>query len=298
MDIRYLTYPLNGLLMIGLGVGLGLALTRRFRLGWSLWLIGCATFLLSQLGHLPFNLALLNPALDPWLDPHAVLPWWKPPLAMLLLGLSAGVFEEVARYAMFRWWARDARSWEQGLLAGAGHGGMEAILLGVLVLLTFVNLSAARHADLAALVPAEELSLAQAQVEAYWSAPWPLTLMGALERLFTLPFHLAASLLVMQAFLRRGGLGWLGLAILWHALINAGVVFAAIQGGPYLAEGLLGLLALLNLGLIFWLRRSSPQPPNPPPPIPQSPNHQPLHPPSSTPQPLHPEDLEQTRYQG
>ena len=55
MDLLIITRLLNWLLMIGLPVGLGVYLTRRFRLGWRLWWIGAATFVLSQVGHIPFN---------------------------------------------------------------------------------------------------------------------------------------------------------------------------------------------------------------------------------------------------
>lgn len=52
----YLTHALNALLMIALPVALGIFLTRRFHLGWRLFFIGAATFILSQVGHIPFNL--------------------------------------------------------------------------------------------------------------------------------------------------------------------------------------------------------------------------------------------------
>ena len=54
-NILLFSYPLNGLLMITLPIALGIYLTRRFQLGWRLWWIGGATFVISQVGHLPFN---------------------------------------------------------------------------------------------------------------------------------------------------------------------------------------------------------------------------------------------------
>jgi hypothetical protein len=55
MDILFFTYTINGLLMIVLGIGLGIFLTLKFNLGWRLWWIGAMTFILSQIGHIPFN---------------------------------------------------------------------------------------------------------------------------------------------------------------------------------------------------------------------------------------------------
>lgn len=262
MNILYLTRSLNGLLMLVFPILIGIFLTRRFHLGWRIWWIGGATFVLSQVGHIPFNawffglfnkgvLALPSPA-------------WELPVFALLGGLSAGVFEECARYAAYRWWAKDARTWGKGLLMGAGHGGMEAILLGAIVLYTFFYMLAIRGTDLSTLVPAEQLTLAQQQVSAYWSAPWGLTLMGAVERAFTIPFHIACSVIVLQV-IQRKQMRWLLLAIAYHTFLNASIAFLAwslLQAypwGSYAVESLLGLTVLLDLFIIFKLRTPEPE---------------------------------------
>lgn len=256
MNLLNLTYPLNGLLMILMPVGLAIYLTRKFRFSWRLWWIGGFTFILSQVAHIPFNLLLLNPLLAelPSQSLSAPLRWLFPALA---LGLSAGLFEGLARYAMYRWWARDARSFGKGLLAGAGHGGMEAILLGVLALYAFIQLFSLQGVDLSTIVPSAQLSLAQQQVASYWSANWFDSLLGSLERLFAIPVQISASLLVLQVFTRNRSY-WLALAILWHAFVDASLVFAAPTLGAHLTEALLGFYALISLLIIFALRQPEP----------------------------------------
>src|SRR5512146_2676712 len=134
MDILVVTRLLNGLLMIGLPVALGFFLTRRFHLGWRLWWIGAATFIISQVGHIPFNWIFTRLfALKYLPTPPAE---WSLVFNAVFLGLSAGLFEELARAGVYRWWADDARSWRKGVLLGAGHGGVEAIILGALVVVT------------------------------------------------------------------------------------------------------------------------------------------------------------------
>jgi len=255
MDILFLAHFLNGFLMIAMPIVLGIYLTRRFKLSWRLWWIGAAIFVLSQVGHIPFNWVvsvLLNKtALVNW--PHTAQTIFN----VVFLGLSAGLWEEGARYAMYRWWAKDARSWRKGFLAGAGHGGAEAILLGGLVLYAFIQMAAIRSTDLSTLIPANQLDLARQQVAAYWSATWYDSLLGALERLFTLPTQIALSVLILQAFTRKQG-WWVWLAVGYHALVDATAILLVGNVGPYWTEAIIGGFAILSLVIIFVLCQPEP----------------------------------------
>ena len=253
----------SGLLMIAFPLALAVYLTRRFSLGWRLWWIGAATFILSQVGHIPFN-ALLTLLFQRGILPNPP-PSWNPAFNAVILGLSAGLWEELSRAGVYRWWATDARSWRKGVLLGAGHGGIEAIILGGIVLMTFGSMLAMRGVDLSTMVPPEQLDLARQQVAAYWSLPWQMGILGFVERLFTIPFHIALSVVVMQAFTRRQP-AWIALAVLWHAFADALVVYlAGIWSGqtwsPYALEGVIAVNMLASLVVLFALRR--PEPPEP-----------------------------------
>ena len=295
MDLISVTHFLNGFLMIALPIVLGIYLIHKFQLGWKIWLIGGATFLIAQVFHLPFNSYVLNPMLG---AVQQSIPGISGSLMVaVVLGVSAGVFEECARYGMFRWWLQDKRSWRTAILAGAGHGGIEAIILGALVLWLFVNMLAVRNADLSKLnLAPDQLVIAQQQLQAYWSLPWYYTLFGAVERIFTIPFHIMASVVVLQVFTRQPGqeqLRWLGLAILLHTLMDATVVFIAGQWSGYAADAVLGGLAIMDIFIIFALRQPEPSTNEPP--------HlaAPKEPPLFTPEPIEEtsDNLEKTRYQ-
>ncbi len=290
MSYLTITHPLNGILSIALGVGLGIFLTLRFKINWRLWWVGVFTFILSQVGHLPFNIVILNPWMADMLE--TIPDAWRIPLTAVVLGLSAGIFEEFARYAAYRWWIKDARTWSQGLLFGAGHGGLEAIIVGALSLYTYAQLVALKGADLSTILPVDQISLAQEQIALYWSMPWYDSLLGAIERAFTMPLHLAGAILVLQAFTRQQ-FRWVWLAVGLHTLVDALAVYLSQTVNVYVAELAIGILAVLEIGLILLLRRSTPISPTPPP----------LNPPSSWPViPIHavpetPDKLEDTRYQ-
>jgi uncharacterized membrane protein YhfC len=247
MNILYFTYPLSAILIFIAAIATAIFLTEKFSLGWRLFWIGGFTFILSQVGHIPFNQYILVPVL-------ARLPaGWESIGTALLLGLSAGLWEELFRYATYRWWARDARNWPKALVMGSGHGGMEALLVGALVLYTYLRMVALQGADLSSLVSPDLLELARQSVANYWSIPWPLSLMSAVERIFTLPVQIAFSVLVLQTFTRKQS-RWLWFAVGWHALIDAAVVYVVPFWGIYITEGLIGLIALINIWLILRLR--------------------------------------------
>ncbi|MDX1688709.1 MAG: YhfC family glutamic-type intramembrane protease [Candidatus Promineifilaceae bacterium] len=244
----YFLYSLNVLLMLALPLALGTVIARRRSARWALFAIGAATFVGSQLFHLPFN----------WLvDSAGVLPDPEASRRNLLVvalfaGLSAGFFEEVARYLAYRFWARDARSWGAGLMLGAGHGGVEALLLGLVAAINVAFVFGFRHGYFTGIIPQEAVPLVQEQVTAFFSAPYYQTVLGAAERLFALWVHLSLSLLVMQVF-ARGRFFWLLLAIGWHALLDAVAVYGSVSWGIEVTEALVGLVALLSLGIIWRL---------------------------------------------
>jgi len=255
MDSSLVFHLLNGVLMVAMPLTLAIILSHRWKSGWRIILIGALTFILSQVGHIPFN------ALMTWLLSKTALVNLSVQGALIFnaifLGLSAGFFEELFRYGMFRWWLKDAHTWRKGILAGVGHGGVEAIILGGLALFSLIQLIAARNMDLSTVYSGDTLRLAMEQVSAYWSATWYDSMLGAVERFFTIVVQISLAVIVVQCFIRKQK-RWLWLAIGYHALIDSVAVFATSKLNPYWVEGIVGLFGLISLGIIFILRSSEP----------------------------------------
>jgi len=253
MDTLFITHILNALLMIGLPLLLAIFLKRRYKHSWVLFFSGVVGFIVSQVGHIPFNYLLTL------LFQRNVLP--APPqeyqliFNAIVLGLSAGLWEELVRYGTLRWWiGKNVRTWSQALFFGNGWGGIEAIILGGLALLAFFQLLAMRNIDLSGLIPAAQLELVRQQIESYWTMPWYNSLMGAYERAWTLIIQISFTVLVLQAF-TRGKIIWVWLAVAWHALIDALAVYIAGTSGFVAAEVAVTIAGLISLGFIFALRQ-------------------------------------------
>jgi uncharacterized membrane protein YhfC len=255
--------------MVGIPCLAAYVLVSRSKGGFRPIWIGAAGFILSQVGHIPFNQFLLLPGLERWgIDLTAQSGF---PLVILgvAAGLSAGVFEELTRYLIFRFWLRRdseaAVPWKYGL----GHGGVEAILTGALVFYALVQVLALGGEGVLESFPADQVDLIQSQIDAYWAVPWHQALLGAWERVSALLFHLGASVFVYKS-VREKNLAWLLVALLGHTALNAFAVIAVKQMGFLLIEA---LLFVFSLAWFAWAWLVQPQeteedPLAPPPPKP------------------------------
>ena len=247
-------HSLNVLAMIGLPIVLGVLFVKRLKVEWRLFQIGAVTFIASQVLHLPFNAFVLAPLLDHF--GFSVLQVGFPlVVTALAAGLSAGIFEEGARYLVYRTWLRKERSWREALMFGLGHGGAEAIIFGGLATYALIQLIALRGEDLASVVAVDRVADVAAQLEMYWNMPWYDALLGAVERVFALTIHIGLAVLMIQAFTRKQ-VRWGVAAVMWHTLIDAGAVFAAQRWDIYIAEGFVALAAIISLVIILVLRDS------------------------------------------
>ena len=279
---------INYALMILIPIVVAIFIRRRTGAPWRLFFIGAVTFIASQVLHIPFNAVVLRSGL---LSTDTTV-WSSLIIYAVFLGLSAGVFEETARYLTYRFWAKDARSWSRGLMLGAGHGGSESILVGALAAVNFVALLAAVNNETAMnALPADQRSMVTSALAQIMDAPAGTLLLGAVERVFAIAAHLAMSLLVLQVFLRRN-IAWLFASIGFHTLLNMVAVIAASRLSPFATEGIIGLFALLALVIIFRLRTPEPEPAPEPEALPPPVNAAALD--------LHPTDdaLDRSRYSG
>jgi YhfC intramembrane metalloprotease len=163
-------------------------------------------------------------------------------------GLSAGVCEEVARYLMYRYWivSRGDRRFQVGVLLGSGHGGCEAMIVGIVMLLTLCGML-----DLRGRGGGD--SNVEAIVEKYWSTRDYVFLLGFVERVTAMTFHTGASILVLQVF-RLKSCVWLLLAVLFHTLLDTLAVVESFQAAnPVFPEFMFGLFVF---PLVAWILTS------------------------------------------
>lgn len=170
----------------------------------------------------------------------------------LYVGLRTGLLESGITYLCVRYTKLSRIDFDRAMAIGIGFGGAEAIVLGIMSLLSVITYLAVP--ELIDALPAESESAVLAQF-ALEMIPVPV-----IERLFTLFCHVFATVLVVYS-VKSAQLIWLGLSIAFKTLLD-GVLpvshyyLAPMQFGDYLLiEAFIVLMGLVSLWGILWIRK-------------------------------------------
>ena len=165
-------------------------------------------------------------------------------------GLMAALFEEGGRALAFGTVLRKKDRKVNALMYGAGHGGMEFMMvLGVtninnLIYSGIVN-TGGQDAVLAQM-PAEQAAVASAAFAALAETPPGYFLLGLAERFMALALQLSFSCLVFLA-LQRGRRRFFFIAIFFHALADA---LAGILSGMQVSVMVIECMILVLTGIV------------------------------------------------
>ena len=172
--------------------------------------------------------------------------------------MMAGVFEETARWLAFRWlYKKNCGSGiSTGLAYGIGHGGTEAAVVGVVMIVNLVVSIIINNGGASALPAA-----LQTAGDALAAAPPYMFLVSALERLSALVIQISLSVMVFCAVFRRA---WrlFPFAILLHAAVDfpAALAQAGVIKSVALLEGYVALCAAGMAWLAWRIHKKLPDP--------------------------------------
>lgn len=250
----YFALCFEAVAVIGGSILLGWWLDRSLGTRWSTWLWGGAAFIVAQMVHIPVLIALTVIG-KKFAISHSAAPW----INVLILGGTAGLFENVSRFLFLRGPAKSARSWKEGVMFGAGHGGVEAIFViatGVISAFVMLIMGEKILSSMKAASP-DQLAAAAHQIAAVRNMPWWTPLLAIWERAMAITLQIALALLVLRAVVRRQ-LRWLWAAVGFHGLVDGTAV--ALQQVAHadvlIVEAAVTAFSIGSAAIIVWTRRS------------------------------------------
>ncbi len=166
-------------------------------------------------------------------------------------GLMAGLFEETGRFAAFRTVLKKYQGNDvNALMYGAGHGGLESIVLvGIAMIANLVLALMINSGTVTAMLqslPAESAeSVNQALAALTDSAPMTF-LAGAVERVFAIALQISLSVLVWFAAKDQSRILLFPLAIGLHAAVDC-IMYIVSQnvGSIWITEAVIGVMAVI-----------------------------------------------------
>ena len=236
---------------------LGAIAHHKLAVGWKYFWFGVLVFLVFQLlTRLPLVTVLQKTVLASLLHTSTTFNW----IWLVILAVTAGLFEEVGRYIGYRlFMRRELKTWSKAVMFGLGQEGLESIVLvGGQIVLTLLSIAILSAIDVNSLPAAQRQSIIQ-QIAAINALPVWFPLLAIWGRIWSFPLQVALSVMVLQVF-RQHRMRWLFLAILFHTLIDfltLAIPQAFGQGSTIallLVNGMLCIFGLLGVWITLRLR--------------------------------------------
>ena len=174
-------------------------------------------------------------------------------LYIVILALSAGIVEEFGRYFAFKVMLKNRHGYGHGLAYGIGHGGIEAIVLIGLAYMTNIIVGIISNSGMLPALGAFGKSVAPA-INLIVNTPTSHFLLGGIERVLAICFHIALSILVLYG-VRKRNIAYTLLAVLVHALVNFGSAIVMQELGATTSEVFLFIVAAASVVFIVLMKR-------------------------------------------
>lgn len=199
-----------------------------FKMRYIPFLLGMLAFISSQI---LIRLPLLQ-YLQANSTAYTMFSLTQPLLFAIVIGLSAGVFEGLARFVFMRFFMKQ-RDWQSGFLFGAGHGGIEAILfvgIGALTML-FSPTAMASNGEF---------------------------FIAGIERFFAMLLHIGLSIMILQGVVQQKFIYVLW-AILIHGFVDTLVgifpLFMSLTNALIIIEVSLAITAIIMFSYSLLIKR-------------------------------------------
>ena len=256
---------LGAILMIAVPLMIAIIWTKKKKERFTTVLVGAATFLLfaailekplQALLIAPTQMGLADTGISQFLNARPIL--WA-----LIVGLFPGVFEETGRLVAYKTVLKKRKNRETSISHGIGHGCFEVIFIMGVTYVTYIAYAIMINTGTFGTVVDQVMSQDPDQAEALKavasgiaSFPFVNLVLGIVERIFAVLFHIGASIIVFYACKDKSRFWLYPLAILLHTAMDfvAGLTSAGVWNPSVWAlEGMNAIFGVLTFCGAFFL---------------------------------------------
>jgi len=183
-----------------------------------------------------------------------------PALYIIYAVCMAGIFEESARFIAFKILKRKYEGIGTALSYGIGHGGIEAILLAGLTMISYIVtciiVNTGNIGIITGNLQGEALASMNNQIQALAATAPYMFLVTGFERLFAIVVHISLSVAVFYSVYGKNKLWLYPLAILFHAIVDIpAMLYQTGVMNLLLTEGIVCLFAVCLAFFAKYLHR-------------------------------------------
>lgn len=212
--------------------------------------LGAAAFFVSQmLLRMPILQAL---GTQSWFKAFALnfIPY------AAVLAVTAGLFEESARYLFAGGFLKNQRAFRDAIAFGLGHGFCEVIFLtGMAQINNIIYTVMINNGTIGTITSKLPAATSQQLLATMLAVKPEMVYIGVLERVFAVTFHVFATVLIFKG-LNEHKIRYYFLAIAAHAVLDFGAVSLSHYVNIWASEGFAFAVALVALFFIFKMKPS------------------------------------------
>ena len=256
---------LGTILMIVVPLMIAIIWTKKKKERFTTVLAGAATFLLfAVVLEKPIQAVLVAPTQIGLAD-HAISSFInaRPILWAFIVGLFPGVFEETGRLVAYKTVLKNRKNRETSISHGIGHGGFEVMFLMGVTYITYVAYAVMINTGTFGTVMDQVMAQAPDQADSLVTVASGIAsfsfanlVVGIVERILAVLFHIGASIIVFYACKDKGRFWLYPLAILLHTAMDfiVGLTLVGVLNLPIWAiEGILAVFGILTFCAAFIL---------------------------------------------
>ena len=201
------------------------------------WLLGAAGFYVTQLVIRTTILSLLSMT-----EEFASFIEQNYLIYAVLLGVTAGLFEVVGRFACAKILSKNELTFTKAISSGLGHGGIEAmVLLGItyinnLLYAVMINNGTVETVIAEAETAGVDISQINTFIDTLINTPAPMYLLAGYERILSMIAQVGMTLVVFYFMWKKQTAKGIAICVIYHTLLDAGIGIISGLATPYMGS--------------------------------------------------------------